>query len=140
MDSEQILLVQETWQKVLPIQPVAAQLFYDRLFTLDPSLRTLFSGDIQTQGQKLMSMINVAVNGLTRLDTIVTAVQQLGARHAGYGVRDEHYAVVGDALLWTLQQGLGDAFTPRSREAWSRAYGLLSGVMMQAAAAALPRA
>jgi hemoglobin-like flavoprotein len=136
MTPEQKRLVQESFSRVLPIKDQAAGLFYDRLFTLDPSLRALFKGDIKRQGALLMAMINTAVNGLNRLDEIVPAVQQLGRRHADYGVRREHYATVASALLWTLEQGLGEAWTPPVKEAWTACYGLLADVMQKAAAGA----
>jgi hemoglobin-like flavoprotein len=136
MTPEQKRLVQESFSRVLPIKDEAASLFYDRLFVLDPSLRTLFKGDIKRQGALLMAMINTAVTGLNRLDEIVPAVQQLGRRHADYGVRPEHYATVASALLWTLEQGLGEAWTPPVKEAWTACYGLLADVMQKAAAAA----
>jgi hemoglobin-like flavoprotein len=136
MTPEQKRLVQESFARVLPIKDQAATLFYDRLFVLDPSLRALFKGDIKRQGALLMAMINTAVNGLNRLDEIVPAVQQLGRRHADYGVRREHYATVASALLWTLEQGLGEAWTPQLKEAWTACYGLLADVMQKAAAAA----
>lgn len=129
MNSEQINLVQASFAEVRPIATVAAELFYTRLFVLDPSLRPMFSGDLAHQGRMLMAMLNSAVNGLTQLDTMVPVVRQLGARHAKYGVRDEHYATVGSALLWTLEQGLGDKFTPAVRDAWAAAYDMLAGVM-----------
>lgn len=129
MNSEQINLVQSTFADVRPIAPVAAELFYTRLFVLDPSLRPMFKGDLVHQGRMLMAMLNSAVNGLTQLDTMVPVVRQLGARHAKYGVRDEHYATVGSALLWTLEQGLGEKFTPAVRDAWATAYDMLAGVM-----------
>lgn len=135
MTPEEITLVQGTWQKVVPIKDTAAELFYGKLFELDPTLRPLFSGDMKEQGRKLMTMISVAVNGLTRLDTLVPAVQDLGRRHAGYGVKDEHYATVATALVWTLEQGLGAAFTPEVKAAWVKTYGVLAGTMKTAAAA-----
>ncbi len=132
----QIALVQDTWRRVLPIQNEVARLFYERLFELDPSLTSLFSSiDLRAQGRKLTSMVSVAVNGLTRLDSIVPAVRELGHRHAGYGVKDAHYDTVAKALLWTLEQGLGDAFTPQVLLAWTEVYGLLSTTMKEAAAA-----
>ena len=91
MNPEQIMLVQASFVLVMPIADTAAALFYQRLFELDPSLRPMFRGDIQEQGRKLMTMLKLAVNGLTRLDQLVPAVQALGQRHARYGVRDEHY-------------------------------------------------
>ncbi|GIX27444.1 MAG: hemoglobin [Burkholderiales bacterium] len=137
MTPQQIALVQSTWSKVVPIQEQAARLFYDKLFEMDPSLRPLFKGDMVEQGRKLMAMINTAVNGLTRLNEIVPAVQALGRRHVGYGVKEAHYETVGAALLWTLEQGLGPSFTPEVRQAWATAYGLLAGVMKEAAATAV---
>lgn len=134
MTPEQKRLVQESFKHVLPIKDQAADLFYGRLFTLDPSLRPLFKGDIKRQGALLMAMINTAVNGLDRLNEIVPAVQQLGRRHADYGVRSEHYTTVATALLWTLEQGLGEAWTPPLKEAWTACYGLLAEVMLKAAA------
>jgi hemoglobin-like flavoprotein len=134
MTPTQIALVQQTFEQVKPIADVAAGLFYNRLFELDPSLRPMFRGDMQEQGRKLMQMLSVAVAGLTRLDTLVPAVEALGRRHVGYGVQDEHYATVGAALLWTLGQGLGDAFTPEVEAAWATAYGVLSSVMQNAEA------
>lgn len=134
MTPAQIALVQQTFEQVKPIADVAADLFYNRLFELDPSLRPLFRGDMQEQGRKLMQMLSVAVAGLTRLDTLVPAVEALGRRHVGYGVKDEHYATVGAALLWTLGQGLGNAFTPDVEAAWATAYGVLSSVMQNAEA------
>jgi hemoglobin-like flavoprotein len=129
MSPQQIDLVQKSFADVKPIAATAAELFYSRLFTLDPSLRGMFKGDIARQGQMLMSMIGAAVAGLKNLETLAPVVRQLGARHAGYGVRTEHYATVGAALLWTLEQGLGAKFTPAVREAWAAAYELLSEVM-----------
>jgi hemoglobin-like flavoprotein len=135
MTPTQIKLVQESWKQVLPIQDQAAQLFYGRLFELDPSLRGLFKGDMQQQGRKLMSMISVAVDGLKRLDTLVPGVRELGRRHAGYGVKDAHYTTVGTALLWTLNKGLGSAFTEELSHAWASVYGVLAQTMKDAALA-----
>jgi len=137
MNSEQIELVQSTFKDVQPIAATAAELFYSRLFTLDPALRPMFRSDMAHQGRMLMSMLGSAVNGLTRLDTLVPVVHKLGARHVHYGVRDEHYATVGSALLWTLEQGLGEKFTPAARDAWAAAYALLASTMQQGAAESL---
>lgn len=133
MNQKQIDLVQQSFAKVLPISEAAAGLFYLRLFQLDPSLEKMFKGDMKQQGRMLMSMLNTAVQGLSNLGQIVPAVQSLGRRHAGYGVSRGHYATVGEALLWTLERGLGADFTADTREAWTEAYGLLAGVMQQAA-------
>jgi len=129
----QIDLVQASWKQVLPVAETAAQMFYGRLFFLDPSLRTLFRGDLREQGQKVMAMISFTVNGLARLDELVPTVKALGRRHAGYGVRPEHYYTVGAALLWTLERGLGGAFTQAVRDAWVAAYGVLANTMRDAA-------
>jgi hemoglobin-like flavoprotein len=127
-------LVRNSWAKVMPISNKAAELFYNRLFELDPSLRPLFTSDVTEQGRKLMRMITTAVNGLDRLDEIIPAVRALGKRHSGYGVTDDHYDTVAAALLWTLEHGLGDAFTADTRNAWSKTYTLLATTMKEAAA------
>ena len=141
MTPEQKTLVQESFALVAPIAETAAELFYGRLFELDPSLRDLFHGDMREQGRKLMQMLTVAVRGLDHLEEIVPAVQALGRRHAGYGVLDEHFETVGAALLWTLEQGLGSAFTPAVAQAWATAYNVLASTMKDAMAeASLPAA
>jgi len=130
-----IRLVQDSFRtQVQPIADAAASLFYQRLFELDPSLRSLFKTDLAAQRRALMSMLAVAIQGLDHLDTLVPAVENLGRRHVGYGVKDRDYDTVGQALLEALQQGLGDAFTPELRDAWAEAYTLLAGVMRTAAA------
>ncbi len=134
MNAEQITLVRKTWKMVLPISEKAADIFYKRLFEIDPSTRSLFSGNMREQGAQLMNMINTAVEGLDKLDTIVPAVQDLGRRHSGYGVLEQDYQTGGSALLWTLRQGLGAEFTPDVKAAWLEAYTLLADVMTQAAA------
>ncbi|MCH8892109.1 MAG: hemin receptor [Chloroflexi bacterium] len=134
MDAHQINLVRTTWAKLVPIADQAADLFYNRLFEIDPSTKVLFKGDMKEQGRKLMEMITAAVNGLNDLDGLVPVVQDLGRRHGGYGVQEKHYGSVGSALLWTLDQGLGDAFTTEVRNAWTETYALLSGVMKDASA------
>jgi hemoglobin-like flavoprotein len=129
---QQKVLVQSTWELVHPISGHAATLFYGKLFELDPSLKALFTGDMQSQGIKLMKTLGIAVNGLNNLEAIVPVVRELGQRHVGYGVKEAHYSTVGEALLWTLGQGLGDAFTPDVEKAWASVYGVLSGVMIEA--------
>lgn len=136
MTPQQIALVKDSWQKVVPIKDTAAELFYNKLFTLDPAVKTLFKGDMKEQGRKLMAMIATAVNALDKLDTIVPAVQDLGRRHGGYGVKPAHYDTVAAALLWTLGQGLGDAFTDEVKQAWVEAYTILATTMQNAAAQA----
>jgi hemoglobin-like flavoprotein len=136
MTERQKTLVQTTFATVAPIADTAASMFYARLFELDPELRRLFTSDLREQGRKLMQMIGVAVNGLDRLDALVPAVKQLGARHAGYGVKDTHYDTVAAALLWTLEEGLGPDFTPEVKDAWTTVYGVLATTMKEAAAEA----
>ena len=134
--AEQVKLVQDSWAMVEPIADTAAELFYERLFETAPEVKPLFSGDMKAQGRKLMAMVTVAVRGLTDLESIVPAVQELGKRHVAYKVKEEHYAVVGSSLLWTLEKGLGDAFTPATKDAWTTVYGVLSSTMIAAAKAA----
>lgn len=136
MTPEQIELVQTTWAKVAPSADQVAILFYGRLFEIAPEVKPLFKGDMAEQGKKLMTMLAVAVNGLPKLDTIVGAVQDMGVRHTDYGVEPQHYDSVGAALLWTLEQGLGEAYTPEVAEAWTETYVTLATVMKDAAAAA----
>jgi hemoglobin-like flavoprotein len=133
MTPHQITLVRASFGRVQPIATQAAALFYANLFDADPSLRPLFRGDMAQQGERLMSMIGAAVGLLERQSALMPVLRSLGARHAGYGVRVEHYATVGAALLKTLQQGLGEAFTADVHDAWATMYGIVSRTMMEAA-------
>lgn len=134
MTPAQIDQVEASFRLVAPIAEPAARLFYDTLFAMDPALKPLFAGaDLTAQGRKLMTAIGFVVGHLRRPEAMLPAVRELGRRHGGYGVRPAHYATVGAALLATLEQGLGEAFTPAVREAWAAAYGLLAEVMMTAA-------
>jgi hemoglobin-like flavoprotein len=133
MTPEKIALVRGSWQQVLPISDSAAKLFYGQLFELDPSLRSLFKGDMAEQGRKLMTMINMVVMSLDNLAPLLGAVEDLGRRHVGYGVTEAHYDTVGSALLWTLGKGLGEQFTPPVEAAWTEAYTTLASAMKQAA-------
>ena len=133
LTNTQKTLVQESFAAVRPIADDAAALFYRRLFELDPSLERMFKGDMAEQRRKLMQMLTAAVKGLDRLEQLVPVVEDLGRRHAGYGVADAHYDTVGAALLWTLEKGLGNAFTPEVQDAWATVYGLLAGTMKNAA-------
>jgi hemoglobin-like flavoprotein len=132
MTPEQVSLVQNSFEKVRPIAETAAQLFYDRLFEIAPEVQPLFTGDIKEQGRKLMTMLATAVASLDKIDQILPAVQELGRRHGTYGVRDEHYGLVGEALLWTLERGLGNDFTPDVKDAWAVVYGTLAQTMQDA--------
>ncbi len=134
MEAKTIELVQGTFKSVVPIADKAAEIFYAKLFDLDPSLKPLFKGDMKEQGKKLMTMIGTAVNGLNNLEAIVPAVQNLGRNHVGYGVKDSHYDTVGSALLYTLKTGLGDeVYTPEVNNAWTEVYTVLATTMKDAA-------
>jgi len=133
MTPQQIELVRTSFAQVAPIAGPAAKLFYSRLFELDPSLRPLFKSDLEEQGNKLMTMIGGVVDMLDQPDKLLPLAQNLGRRHAAYGVEDSHYETVGAALLWTLEKGLGTAFTLEVEQAWAAAYGLLSTTMRTAA-------
>jgi hemoglobin-like flavoprotein len=134
MTPEQMKLVEATWGQVVPIADVAATNFYARLFEIDPSARALFRAtDMAQQRKKLLQVLSVAIAGLDHLDELVPTVEDLGRRHARYGVKDAHYASVGAALLWTLERGLGEAWNADAAAAWGEVYGALSGVMRQAA-------
>ena len=128
-------LVQDSFAQVAPIAETAAEIFYKRLFELDPSVKPLFKSDMAVQGRLLMQTIGAAVAGLDDLSALTPIVQDLGVRHARYGVQPEHYDTVGEALLWTLGQGLGEKFTPEVRTAWTEVYSLLAQVMQDAATA-----
>lgn len=134
MAPDDIKLVKDSWTKVVPISETAAELFYTKLFELDPSVRAMFKGDMKEQGRKLMAILNTAVNALDNLEAIVPAVQAMGKRHVGYGVKDEHYDTVGEALIWTLGAGLKDDFTEDTKTAWIGVYTLVADTMKAAAA------
>jgi len=132
MTPQQINLVQSSFKKVVPIAGTAADLFYGRLFEIAPEVRSMFPEDMREQKTKLMTMLGTAVSNLHRLDTILSAVKDLGQRHKGYGVIAAHYAPVGAALLWALEKGLGADFTPEVEAAWTETYTALAGAMMSA--------
>jgi len=138
MTPDQISLVQTSFARLAPQADAVAQAFYYRLFQIDPSLRAMFPADLSGQRAKLMQMLAAAVQGLGNVPALLPVVTALGRRHAGYGVRREHYAAVGQALLDTLRTGLGADFTALQEQAWSAAYTLLAGAM-QAGADATPR-
>jgi hemoglobin-like flavoprotein len=138
MKQEQVKLVKDTFAQVQPIADVAAAMFYNRLFELDPELRPLFKRNLKEQGVKLMASLTVVVHSLDKPESIVGMVKRLGSRHAGYGVRHEHYDTVGAALIWTLKTALGEAFTAEVESAWVEAYNLLASLMQAAAAEVEP--
>ena len=133
MTPDQVKLVQQSFAKVAPISEQAAELFYGRLFEVAPTVRAMFPDDMTEQRKKLMATLAVVVNGLTNLEAVLPAASALAKRHVGYGAKAEHYPVVGGALLWTLEKGLGDAWTPETASAWTAAYGTLPGYMISEA-------
>jgi hemoglobin-like flavoprotein len=134
MTPEDKEVLKTTWAKVAPISDVAASLFYDKLFALDPSLQGMFANaDMKEQRRKLMQAIAAVINGIDHLDALVPALENLGRNHTRYGVTDQHYETVGAALLWTLEQGLKQAWTPAARSAWTAAYTTVATVMRRAA-------
>lgn len=140
LNSHQIEIVQQSFAKVAPIADVAAQLFYERLFVVQPSFRPMFPADLTEQRGKLMKTLALAVAGLTHVEKVLPALQNLGRRHVAYGVLDEHYDIVGATLIWTLEQGLGDDFTDEVRDAWVTTYTIVADVMKAAAAEAIAEA
>lgn len=133
MTAEQVALVQSTFRGVQPMSATAGEIFYRRLFEVEPDVAPLFKRDIQRQGREFMQVLAVAVGGLSNLETIVPVVQQLGVRHAAYGVRAKHYDAVRQALLYTLAVILQDEYTDEVRSAWTTAYATLAGIMKEAA-------
>jgi len=133
MNAAQMKLVQDSFAKVAPISAQAAMLFYDRLFEVAPGVKAMFPADMTEQRKKLMATLAVVVGGLSNLEAVLPAASALAKRHVSYGARPEHYPVVGGALLWTLEKGLGDAWTPEVAAAWTAAYGTLSGYMISEA-------
>ena len=130
MTPDQVSLVQDSFAKVAPISEQAAVIFYDRLFEVAPAVKSMFPADLTEQRKKLMGTLAVVVNGLGNLGSVLPAASALAKRHVGYGAKPEHYPVVGSALLWTLEKGLGEAWTPDVAAAWTEAYGTLSGYMI----------
>jgi hemoglobin-like flavoprotein len=132
MDGQQLALVKTTWQQVIPIADTAADIFYTKLFELDGSLRAMFPSDLTEQKKKLMQTLTLVINSIDNLPAVLPAVQALGRKHVGYGVKPAHYQTVGAALLATLAVGLGATFTPEVKAAWTAVYGTLSTAMIQA--------
>ena len=133
MTPEQVRLVQQSFSKVAPIADQAALMFYDRLFEVAPQVKAMFPADMTEQRKKLMATLAIVVNGLSNLEQILPAASALATRHVAYGAKAEHYPVVGSALLWTLEKGLGEAWTADVAGAWTAAYGTLSRFMISEA-------
>lgn len=136
MTPKQVILVKNSWARIVPIADKVAKLLYNKVFELDPPLQPLFTGNMLEQGRKIMHMIDATVNSLDKLDAILPAVEQLGERHAEYGVKDKDYDTLRAALLWTLETCLGETFTPEVKEAWSATYNELATAMRTAASVA----
>ncbi len=136
MTPNEVSIVQNSFAKVAPISDLAADIFYDRLFELSPEVRSLFPNEMAQQKKKLMQMLTTAVNGLHTPDAIGAAVHDLGRRHASYNVKEEHYDLVGSALLYTLGKGLGDDFSAEVEGAWTEAYVMLATIMKEGQRAA----
>jgi hemoglobin-like flavoprotein len=133
MTPQEVNLIKSSFTRIAPIADQAAAIFYARLFELDPSIRAMFHGDMAAQGKKLMQALGMCVASLDRMETILPGIRAMGARHAGYRVRDDHYETVGEALLWTLGKGLGPDFTAEMQAAWAKVYWLLAETMKSAA-------
>ena len=133
MTPDQVKIVQESFAKVAPISDQAATIFYDRLFEVAPSVKAMFPADMTEQRKKLMATLAVVVNGLSNIESVLPAASALAIRHVAYGAKAEHYPLVGGALLWTLEKGLGEAWTPEVAAAWTAAYGTLSSYMISEA-------
>jgi hemoglobin-like flavoprotein len=135
MKPETERLVRESWARFEPVAEQSARYFYDKLFELDPEAERLFARtDMEAQGRKVMQMFAEIVRILDRPEALITEVADLGRRHVHYGARDHQYDSVGTAMLWTLDRGLGPAFTPEVRNAWTEAYLLVSTIARRAAA------
>jgi hemoglobin-like flavoprotein len=126
---EQARLVQESWALIAPTADDAAATFYAHLFEVDPPLRLLFRGDMAAQRHRLMEALGLTIRNLDHPEWVLPAMRELGRRHARYGVQPAHFETVGAAFLWTLEHGLGPAFTPAVRDAWIGVYGLLAATM-----------
>ena len=133
MTPDQVKLVQQSFAKLAPIADQAAVMFYDRLFEVAPQVKAMFPADMTEQRRKLMATVSAVVNGLGTLESVLPAASALARRHVSYGAKAEHYPVVGGALLWTLEKGLADGWTTEVADAWTAAYGTLSGFMISEA-------
>ena len=134
MTSHQIVLIKGSWQAAATLGDAVGELFYGRLFEIAPEVKPMFSQiTIKEQSKKLLSMLSYVIHKLDSLQDILDEVAKLAQRHAHYGVRPEHYIVVGEALLWTLEKDLAEKWNDELKEAWTLCYMTLSGAMIQAA-------
>lgn len=134
MTPEKIEILRSSFDKVAPISETAAELFYARLFEIAPEVKPMFKGDMKEQGKKLMASIAAVVKGIENPEKILPVLEKMGADHVKYGVKDEQYDIVGAALIWTLNKGLGDAFTEEVEAVWTEAYGIIATTMKKGAA------
>lgn len=135
MTQRQIELVKSTWSMAASLDPiVVGGLFYNRLFEIAPQVKPMFRNPIPEQSKKLLAMVNYVIVKLDKLDAILDEVAKLAQRHTAYGVKPEHYIIVGEALLWTLEQGLGENWNAEVKDAWIECYTILSGAMIAASA------
>ncbi|MEJ2378950.1 MAG: globin family protein [Pseudolabrys sp.] len=133
MEARGIALVQDSFEKVSALGLQAAEIFYAELFAIDPSLRAMFSDDLEDQQKKLMAALSLVVRSLHTPEKITGTVEKLAVKHLDYGVKPEHYTYVGNALLRTLKKGLGAEFTPELCDAWTDAFRMLARIMKEAA-------
>lgn len=132
MTPQQIALVQNSWRLLRGLDPLLiGDLFYSKLFLDHPEVRSMFPKDMAGQHEKLIEKFNIIIARLDHLEDLKNDIAALARRHVGYGVTSHQYAFVGAALLWTLERGLGDDWTPAVAEAWKACYGLLSAAMIQ---------
>lgn len=138
MQDAEITMLEESFAEVAAVREQAAELFYERLFVHDPSLRAMFANaDMKDQGRKLMAALSLVIASLRKLDTVVPALELLAVKHVGYGVRNEHYVTVGKALIETLSLFFAHRFTLEYRRVWTSAYETVASVMMAAADASV---
>lgn len=130
---EQIQLVKSSWGPFRRIDPkLIGDVFYSKLFMEHPSLRRLFPKDMEEQYQKLLAMVNLIVGRLNQIDKLTDDISEMARRHVHYGVKAEHYTAVGNALFWTLEQGMGKDWVPEVQKAWTACYTILSDTMINA--------
>jgi hemoglobin-like flavoprotein len=129
---QQIELIRQSWSRVLPIAEQAGLLFYEKLFTAAPGIRHMFKPDINPQANKLIQVLGYVVSKLNKMEELLPEVKKLGERHNAYGAQPAHYEVVGQCLIATLKDGLGDHWTPEVQDAWLTAFNAIKNVMIVA--------
>lgn len=134
IDLELIDLVQASWEKILPHRKHATAFFCEKLFELDPDLKRLFEGDAHNQARKMMLMLGQTVASLGRLEKVLPMLNDVAMKHIQVGAKEKDYSSVRSALIWTLEQGLAEAFTVDVRVAWNQTFSALVDVMQRASA------